>query len=564
MPPLEELTLTALVKRSADLYADLPALAFVGETPITYDQMYQKINEVSQLLQEQGIGSGDKIAILSESMPNWGIVYFAILKLGAIVVPILPDFHPNQIRHIIKHSDCKGVFVSEKLYDKLMERETVKLSLMVLIETFAIIPAESPVEFITDLIKKGSRELEKLKDATLRMAGIEAFKVTEDDIACILYTSGTSGQSKGVLLTHKNLAANATFGTQIVDVSTKDRFLSILPLSHTYECTVGFLLPILQGACIYYLSKPPTARVLIPAMATVKPTYMLSIPLVIEKIFRAKILPKLTSSAIKRKAYKILWLRKKLHKLAGKKLKTLFGDALRFYGVGGASLAPDVEKFLIEAEFPYSVGYGTTETAPLIAGAAPFNTKYRSTGPAFEGMKVKIDNPNLETGEGEILVKGVSVMKGYYMDKDLTAEAFTDDGWHKTGDLGVLDEDGYLFIRGRLKNMIIGSSGENIYPEEIETYFYDNDNVVEVIVHEQEKKLLARVHLDYEKIEEEFKSGKHSESKLKKRIENILSDIKKEVNANVPGYCRINKIVEQTDPFEKTPTKKIKRFLYTS
>ena len=564
MDALEELTLTALIKRSSELYKDQPALAFVGETPITYGQLYQKINEVSQLLREQGVGSGDKIAILSESMPNWGIVYFAILQLGAIAVPILPDFHPNQIRHIIKHSDCKGIFVSEKLYDKLMERETIHLTLMVLIETFAIIPEESPVEFISDLIKKGSRELEKLKEATLRMAGVEAHKVKEDDIACILYTSGTSGQSKGVLLTHKNLAANAGFGTQIVDVSTKDRFLSILPLSHTYECTVGFLLPILQGACIYYLSKPPTARVLIPAMAKVKPTYMLSIPLVIEKIFRTKILPKLTNSAIKRKVYKIPWVRKKLHKIAGKKLKALFGDALRFYGVGGAPLAPDVEKFLREGGFPYSIGYGTTETAPLIAGAAPFNTKYRSTGPAFKGMDVKIDNPNPETGEGEIIVKGISVMIGYYLDKDLTAEAFTPDGWYKTGDLGVLDKDNYLYIRGRLKNMIIGASGENIYPEEIETFFYENDNVVEVIVHELENKLVARVHLDYEKIEEEFTGGSHSESKLKKRIDNILSDIKNEVNDNVPGYCRINKIIEQTEPFEKTPTKKVKRYLYVS
>jgi long-chain acyl-CoA synthetase len=562
MDALEELTLTALIKRSAELYKDQPALAFVGETPITYGQFYQKINEVSQLLEEQGVNPGDKIAILSESMPNWGIVYFAIIKLGAIAVPILPDFHPNQIRHIIKHSDCKGIFVSEKLYDKLMERETIKLNLMILIETFALIPEESPVEFITELIKKGSRELEKLKDATLRIAGIEAHKVKEDDIACILYTSGTSGQSKGVMLTHKNLVANATFGSQIVDVSPKDRFLSILPLSHTYECTVGFLFPLLQGASIHYLTKPPTASVLIPAMAKVNPTYMLSIPLVIEKIFRLKVLPQLTGSAIKRKLYKIPWIRKKMHKIAGKKLKVLFGGALRFYGVGGAPLAPDVEKFLREADFPYSIGYGTTETAPLIAGAAPGKTKYRSTGPVFKGMDVKIDKPNPETGEGEIFVKGISVMKGYYLDKDLTANSITDDGWYKTGDLGVLDDEGFLYIRGRLKNMIIGPSGENIYPEEIETYFYENDNVVEVIVHELENKLVARVHLDYEKIEEEFANSSHSESKLKKRIDTILLDIKNQVNDNVPRYCRINKIIEQTEPFEKTPTKKVKRYLY--
>ena len=558
-------TLTTVIERSAKRYSDCLALAIVGEKPLTYGEFYRKIMEVSELLRKTGVSAGDKVVILSESKPQWGIAYFAILNLRAIVVPILPDFHPNQIHHIIRHSKCKCIFVSETLYDKLTERKTDIELATILIECFAVVPANSSANDLKKLIKEENEKKEGQKETASSLAFDKSKSNTAhpDDIACILYTSGTSGRSKGVMLSHKNLIANASFTRQIVEVNERDRFLSILPLAHTYECTVGFLLPLMSGSTIYYLPKPPTARVLLPALAEVKPTNMLSIPLVIEKLYRLKILPQLTDHAFKRKMYKFAFIRRQLHRLVGSKLKRMFGGKLKLFGIGGASLSPDVEKFLREANFPYAIGYGATETSPLIAAAGPGIVKYRSTGPAFKGVELRIANPDPETGEGEIQVKSESVMKGYYQDEEGTKAVFTEDGWYKTGDLGVLDEDKFLYIKGRLKNMIVGPSGENIYPEEIEYYFYENDNVVEALVYESDGQLVVRVYPDYEKIDEECSGKSMSESDMKSHIEKALTNLRHHVNANVPKYCRIKKIIEQPDPFEKTPTKKIKRYLYT-
>ena len=556
-------TLMTLVNRSAELHADCPILAKVGEKSITYREFLIKIREISGLLQEQGVKAGDKVAILSESMPHWGVAYFAIINIGAIVVPILPDFHPNQINHIIRHAECKRVFVSEYLYEKLIERKIDTLATVILIESFRVIPDNISLGGLKELLKKDGEESEKPKDTASRSAAFESAPLQPEDTACILYTSGTSGRSKGVMLSHKNLISNAKYANQIMIVGEEDRFLSILPLSHTYEFTVGFLLPIMQGSSIHYLTKPPTVRTLLPALDNVKPTVMLSIPLVIEKIFRLRVLPQLTNTAFKRKLYQVPFIRKQLHKIVGLKLKRTFGGKLKLFGIGGSALSPDVEKFLREANFPYAIGYGATETSPLIAGAGPRVVKYRSTGPAFKGVNLKIDHPDLKTGEGEILVKGNAVMKGYYKDEEGTKAAFTEDGWYKTGDLGVLDKDRFLFIKGRLKNMIVGPSGENIYPEEIECYFFENNNVDEVVVYESKGNLVARVYLDYEKIDEECAGKNLNESEIKSHIGNILEEIRIHVNDNVPKYCRINKVIEQTDPFEKTPTKKIKRYLFT-
>ncbi len=556
-PEPQNATLMDLIERSVDLHADCPALAFVGQEPLTYREFYGKIEKTAAKLRKIGVNAGDKVALLSESMPHWGIAYFAVIKIGGIVVPILPDFHPNQINHIIRHAECKRVFVSGTLYEKLIERKIDTVDTMILIESFRVIPDNSTVEEVKGLQSKEEEDEDTQPDEC------ESATLHPDDTACILYTSGTSGRSKGVMLTHKNLITNAVYTDQIIAVGPGDRFLSILPLSHTYEFTVGFLQPIRQGCVIYYLSKPPTARVLLPALAEVKPTAMLSIPLIIEKIYRLKVLPELTKSAFKRKLYSFSFIRKQMHKIAGSKLKRTFGGELKLFGIGGSALSPDVEKFLREANFPYAIGYGATETSPLIAGGAPKVVKFRSTGPPFRGVELKIDNPDAETGEGEILVKGGAVMKGYYRDEEGTKAVFTEDGWYKTGDLGVLDEDRFLYIKGRLKNMIVGPSGENIYPEEIECFFYENNNVVEAIVYESKGNLVARVHLDYEKIDEECAGKNMNESDIKEYIGRILEEIRDHVNNNVPRYCRINKTIEQTEPFEKTPTKKIKRYLFT-
>jgi long-chain acyl-CoA synthetase len=382
----------------------------------------------------------------------------------------------------------------------------------------------------------------------------------------ILYTSGTTGNPKGVMLTHRNLVSNAINTGQIQEVNRNDRMLSVLPLAHTYECTIGFIIPMMNGASVFYLEKPPTAAVLIPAMQEVKPTMMLTVPLIIEKIFKMQVLPKLTGSAMMRKLYSFPYFRKLFHGMAGKKLYKTFGGQLHFFGIGGAKLAADAEQFLRDAKFPYAIGYGLTETSPLLAGCTPSLTRYRSTGYGLPGQEIKIDNPDPVTGEGEILARGPNLMKGYYKDEKQTEEVFTVDGWFKTGDLGAFDKDNFLYIRGRLKNMVIGPSGENIYPEEIEAVINNQSHVLESVVYEMSGKLVARVHLNYEELEKYCQELKESARNIQVNMSDLvrekLNEIKQKVNSEVNRFSRLSMIVEQQLPFEKTPTQKIKRYLY--
>ena len=298
------------------------------------------------------------MAILSENKPNWGIAFFAITNMGAVAVPILPDFHANEVHHIIRHADCKGLFVSERLYDKVAEGEFDVLQMLIFIDDFSLIPPQTKKEKLREVVREGSKEFAKLKETALRMAGKSKAEVQEDDLASIIYTSGTTGHSKGVMLTYKNIVYDAIETMNIQTLDEYDRLLSVLPLSHTYECTIGFVIPLLNGSCVYYIDKPPTARVLLPAMQKVKPTMMLTVPLIMEKIFKMRILPSLTDNALMRGLYRVPLFRKKLHQIAGKKLMKSFGGELHFYGIGGAKLSPEVERFLREAHFPYAIGYG--------------------------------------------------------------------------------------------------------------------------------------------------------------------------------------------------------------
>jgi len=564
MAKLKELTLKYLIGRSAVLYAENPCVSWVDEEPINYKNFYEQVKELQLFLQKEGVLKGDKVTILSENSPNWGIAYFAITSMGAVAVPILPDFRENEVRHIVRHSGSKVIFVSQKQFSKIEDFGIDQVSLRILIDDFSVILPETTLEKLKTAINKKTRSFAKLTESALKMTGLLSSEIEEDDLACILYTSGTTGHSKGVKLSHKNLVFDAVEVLTIQKVVASDRLLSVLPLPHTYECTLGLLIPLMQGASVYYLKKLPTARVLIPAMQKIKPTVMLTVPLIMEKIFRNKIQPSLTSNFIAKLLYGFRGTRRLLHYLAGKKLHKTFGGKLHFYGIGGALLAADVERFLRDAKFPYAIGYGLTETSPLIAGSNPANTKYRSTGITPPNIKVRINNPNPKTGEGEIQVKGDNVMKGYYKDAERTKEVFTKDGWFKTGDLGILKDNGYLYIKGRLKNVIIGASGENIYPEEIEERINQQEFVSESIVYSEENKLVARIHLDYEILDKRFSAASKSNAKMEKIIFEILQKIKTNVNNQVARFSRITKVIEQTEPFEKTPTKKIKRFLYTN
>jgi long-chain acyl-CoA synthetase len=543
----EKLTFPSLFCSTLNRCGNSPAYAFVGEKPITFKEAAKKIGSVSAFLEKAGIYPGDRVAILSANMPHWAIAYFGITFMGAVVVPILPDFSPTEIANVLEHSEAKVIFISSGLAGKITEFRSSKLRTRVLIENFSIIESDnSSLEYNPDI------------------SPASEYTVEEDDLASIIYTSGTTGRSKGVMLTHKNISFNALKGRRIQYLDENDRFLSVLPLSHTYENTLGLILPMLSGACVYYLQKPPTPAVLIPALELVRPTAMLTVPLIIEKIYFNKILPTFNDKKVLRLLYKIPFIRKVLNKVAGKKLMKTFGGEIKFFGIGGAKLNKTVEKFLREASFPYAIGYGLTETSPLLAGANPKKTVYESTGPAIEDIELKINDPDPRTGEGEIWARGPNIMKGYYKEPEMTSEVLTADGWFKTGDLGVLDKKNNLFIKGRLKNMIVGASGENIYPEEIESVINNFRFVVESLVIQQKGKLVALVHLNMEEIEKRYLVFKHDMSeKFEEKKKELLEELKAYVNANVNKFSQIYRVELQPVPFQKTATLKIKRFLYT-
>jgi len=540
------LTFPAFFASTLGQFADRPALASIGSAPLTYRDVHQRILSVMALLEKLNIGPGDKVAILSSNMPNWGITYFAVTFMGAVAVPFLPEFLPSEILTLLEHSEAKAAFVSENLAYKLNGSSNGMLDAIVKIDEFSLISGPASVSF------------------NLPAKPVRDYEVQEDDLAAIIYTSGTTGKPKGVMLSHRNICFTAVKGHEIQFIKETDRFLCILPLSHTYENTLGLILPMYRGACVYYLGKPPTPAVLMPALQEVRPTTILTVPLIIEKIYRSKILPAFTGNAFMRLLYKTPPIRKILNRIAGKKLLATFGGELTFFGIGGAKLNRSVEKFLIEARFPYAVGYGLTESAPLLAGFNPQQARLQSTGPACIGVDLKIVNPDPRSGEGEIWGKGPNVMKGYYKEPDLTSEVLTDDGWLKTGDLGSVDRTGYVFIKGRVKSMIVRSNGENVYPEDIESVINNFRHVIESVVLEKKGKLVALVHFNQEEIEQRYLHLKDEVANYADlKIEELRMELQQYVNARVNKFSQLQIVVAHADPFQKTATQKIKRFLYT-
>jgi long-chain acyl-CoA synthetase len=531
-----------MLQTSFERFADNTALVFVGEAPRTYRDLQQDVEHVGRMLRAAGISRGAKVAILSQNMPNWAVAYFAVAVTGGVVVPILPDFHPEEIANIIEHSEAEAIFVSESLLGKLKPEMHTSLTV-----------------FRTDDLRQISGKTAPLPDTPF-----EYESVGEDDLLSIIYTSGTTGRSKGVMLTHKNIVWTTQQCRSLQHIVGTDRFLSILPLPHTFENTLGLMLPVMHGASVHYIRKAPTPSVLLPALATVKPTIMLSVPLVIEKIYRSKILPQVNGKAITRTLYKISPFRKLINRMIGRKLMETFGGEIVFFGVGGAKLDAQTERFLYEAKFPLAIGYGLTETSPLLAGAVGKNRRLSSTGIPMEGVRLRIANVNAN-GEGEIQAQGPNVMRGYYKDPKQTQEAFTADGWFRTGDLGRFRK-GMLYIHGRIKNMIVGANGENIYPEDIESVINKMGYVLESLVVQQKGRLVAMVHLNMEEIDRKVRQMKqfHDETvqNINAFIDEILLEIQNKVNEQVNHYSRIQTVIFQPEPFKKTPTLKIKRFLY--
>ena len=543
------LTLQSLLNYSTKHFASLPSVSFVGGTPITYSELGNEIDKVSELLCSLGLKSGDKVALLSHNMPNWVAAYFSVVSNGLIIVPILPDFTREEIENVLIHSESKSIFISERLSSRIEGLDLPHLESKILLDKFTLL--------------SGNQNNNLKRQHVI---------VKEDDTAAIIYTSGTTGRSKGVILSHKNLTFTAMQSFNFHQISSSDVFLSLLPLSHTYENTIGMIYPIIYGASIYYLEKPPTASALMPALAKIRPTMMLSVPLIMEKLYKTQIQSKFSGNGFKRVIYKTPLFRKIIHRIAGKKLYETFGGRLAFFGIGGAKLDSRVERFMKEARFPYAIGYGLTETAPLLAGAGVHQTKLQSTGFAVPGVDLKINKPD-KKGVGEIWAKGPNVMKGYYKNPEATSEVLTPDGWFRTGDFGKLDSTKRLYIKGRMKTTIIGASGENIYPEDIETVINNSQYVVESLVIEEDGFLIAKVLLDLDGIEkniEHFKSaievkkekGRQAIRELDEKYHVWSQNFRKELNAKLNKTSQIKRVDIMEEPFEKTASQKIKRFLY--
>ncbi|MDA3937967.1 MAG: AMP-binding protein [Spirochaetia bacterium] len=550
----DKLTLTTIIKNSVHLYGNTPALSFVNEDPLTFKDAGDSANKVAAFLSSRNMNPGDKVAILSENMPNWGVTYFGISLAGGIIVPILPDFHPNEIKNIIDHSSAKIIFVSKKIYEKIQDLNIDNEREFILLDDFSLIQAGRSVSDIK------AESGEYFFKSTMEIPNINP---EEEDLAVIIYTAGTTGSSKGVMLSHKNICSNAIASNKIADMKPGHTLVSILPLSHSYECTLGFIIPFSSGSCVYYLRKPPSATVLLPALKTVKPHLMLSVPLLIEKIVRQSVLPNIEKKAVLRTLFHFPLTHKLIARLAGKKLLKTFGNRLFFFGIGGAGLASDVENFLKDAKFPYAIGYGLTETAPLIAGANATTSRFTATGKVIDGGEVKIVNPHKDTGEGEIIYKGPNVMMGYYKDSEKTSEVISNEGWFRTGDLGIFDKDNYLYIKGRVKTIMLGASGENIYPEAIESVINEFDFIEESVVFQDEGKIFALVHIDKEALTESVKHLKEGAIQASENAAEYTKELLKKVNKQLNSFSKIANLRHEEEPFEKTPKNTIKRYLYT-
>jgi len=552
MIPLQKQTLVHVYQSRVHEDASSIMFSFVNEMPLTAGDVSEQSAALRKVLRKKGVKKGDRVAILGENSPQWAVAYLSIGTLGAINVPILPDFHKSEVHHILRNSEARVLFISSKLLHKIQDDDFKALKYIVVLDDAPQAVDDKVVSTFSGAVEEGKALKEK--DDTV--------DVDEDDLLEILYTSGTTGHSKGVMLTHKNIMSNAAAAVEMINITSKDKLLSILPMSHSYECTAGFITPFMVGAKVYYIKGLPTAQTLLPAMAVVKPTIILSVPLIMEKIYKKKVLSEINSKAVTKFLHNNPLTRKLVHKIAAKKLYEAFGGTLRFMVFGGAATPPEVEQFLLEGGFPYITGYGLSETAPLLTVNPEGRQRKGSAGVIVPGVQLRIDDPDPRTNIGEIVAKGPNVMRGYYKNEEVTKETFTEDGWLKTGDKGYFDTDGYLFIKGRSKNLIIGPSGENIYPEEIEFHISQNNFVLESLVYEVEGRIVARVHLDYDAIDREIGASKMEDNQASKEIQKILDNIKTNVNKNVAPYSRIHKIIEQPEEFVKTPTKKIKRYLY--
>ena len=520
-------------------YWNEPALTdYNGTDSYTFKEVAEEVARLRNYFQAMGIRQGDKIALCGRNCANWAVSYLAIASYGAVIVSVLHDFSGEDIEKLINHSDARILIVGPYIWKNMKADHMPGLEAIVSLTDFSLIASK--------------REGVEVSKAPLVVAqNNHIFTVRSlDDLLLINYTSGSTGSPKGVMLTYRNVSANIDTGLRFLPPGGRQTVVSMLPLAHMYGQLAEFLYPLADGCHIHFLTKSPTPTLLMKAFADVKPYIIVTVPLVIEKICKRAVMPALEKPAVQR-LMKIPLLRKFVVSTIHKKLMKAFGGQLKYFIVGGAAINPEVEKLLLGVKFPLIVGYGMTECGPLIGGCYVNEFVPRSGGHILPGNEIRIDSKDPYNEVGEILVHGEHVMLGYYKNDEATRAAFTDDGWLRTGDLGLIDKKQNIFIKGRNKTMILGSSGQNIYPEEIEGKLNDMEGVVESVVVEREGKLIALVFPDYE-----------GELRFRQTLPELMKENLQKLNERLPKYAQIFKIELKKDEFEKTPKRSIKRFLY--
>ena len=542
------------IEQSIKDHWDLPALTdFKGATS-SYKDVARKIEKLHLLFEHCGIRKGDKIALCSRNTSSWGIAFLVTLSYGAVAVPILNEFKPDNVHHIVNHSEARLLFAGDVVWENLDESAMPDLDGVLRIEDYSLRTSNS--KQLTEARARLNELFGKKFPDRFRAEDVHYEYDTPDQLAVINYTSGTTGFSKGVMLTGNNLAGNVTFGIRTELLKKGDKVLSFLPLAHAYGCAFDFLTATAVGTHVTLLGKVPSPKILMKAFEEVKPNLIITVPLVIEKIYKNVIQPIINKKTMKW-ALSIPLLDGQIYGQIRKKLIDALGGRFKEVIIGGAAMNPEVEEFFHRIKFPFTIGYGMTECAPLIS-YAPWNEFVpTSSGRVLDIMEARICKENPDDKLGEIQVRGENVMTGYYKNPEATKEVFTEDGWLRTGDLGTLDDDNNLYIRGRSKTMILSSSGQNIFPEEIEARLNNMPFVLESLVIERNKRLVALVYADYEALDS---LGLNQPDNLK----TIMDENLKNLNNNVAAYEKVSKIQLYPTEFEKTPKRSIKRYLYNS
>ena len=525
-----------------------PALGNYRGEEFTFGEVATNIAKLHVLYEAIGLKKGDKVALCAKNSARWGIAFFSANTYEAIVVPILADFHPDSVNSLVDHSESTVLFTDADIWSKLDIARMPNIKAVVSTADFKLLYAAD------EKIQAANDTLQTLFDEKYPK-GFSAADVSyptdnDKELAIINYTSGTTSTPKGVMLRYECISANVAFGQKRLPSYPEDKIVSMLPMAHMYGMMFELIYPLCGGSSIYYLGKTPTPALLLGAMAEVKPYLVITVPLVMEKIFKSKVAP-VVNKPVMKAICAIPGLNQIIFKKIRNTLLNAFGGKVREIVMGGAALNPDVEKWFRKFKLPYTVGYGMTEAAPLMAYEDWREFAPKSCGKPIDTIEVRIDSEDPYDKVGEIQARGMNIMSGYYKNEEATKAAFTDDGWMRTGDLGLLDKKGNIFIKGRSKNMILSANGQNIYPEEIEAVVNNQPYVIESVVVDRGARLVALVYTDSEKMKAEAVD-----------VEAFKKDLMAEVNKSMPAYSKVNLVEIMDQPFEKTPKMSIKRFMY--